>query len=262
MNTRSAFDSTIPVDVFPEPQDACDTLAHAIAALIRERDAAGAKTVLGLATGSTPLRLYRSLITLHREQGLSFKNVVTFNLDEYYGLPPEHPQSYRRFMDENLFSQVDIPPEQTHIPSGLVPEAEAPAVCQRYEEQIRAAGGIDLQILGIGRTGHIGFNEPGSPASSRTRLIQLDPITRADAAAAFGGLEHVPTSAITMGIATILEARSIYLLAWGQNKAHIVAKALRTPPTSTIPATFLQQHPQVRFYVDATAAADLGNAAS
>lgn len=248
---------SIPVDVFATPQQACDAVARTIADLIRERDAAGRRTVLGLATGSTPLRLYRSLIELHRSEGLSFKNVVTFNLDEYHGLPAEHPQSYRRFMDENLFSHIDIPLEQTHIPSGMVAGADVAAECARYEQQIRDAGGIDLQLLGIGRTGHIGFNEPGSSPDSRTRLVDLNEVTRIDAAPAFGGIGNVPTDAITMGIATILEARQIYLLAWGQSKAQIVASAIRTTPTATIPATFLQQHGSVRFCVDTEAAADL-----
>lgn len=257
MSNSQSNKSPIPVDVFTGPQEACDAVARTISDLIRKRDAEDKRTVLGLATGSTPLRLYRSLINLHRNEGLSFKNVVTFNLDEYLGLAPEHPQSYRHFMEQNLFAHVDIPAEQTHIPTGLVSDAEIPALCERYEEAIRAAGGIDLQILGIGRTGHIGFNEPGSSPASRTRSIELNAITREDAAPNFGGLDKVPTQAITMGIATILEARQIYLLAWGQNKAEIVARALYTEPTGTIPATFLQTHGNTRFCVDKEAASDL-----
>lgn len=247
----------IPVEVFPSAQEACDAVADSIAELIRTRAAAGKQAVLGLATGSTPLRLYQSLIRLHKEQGLSFRNVTTFNLDEYHGLPPQHLQSYHHFMQTHLFAHIDIPREQTHIPSGIVAEQDAVAACQRYEAQIREAGGIDLQLLGIGRTGHIGFNEPGSALTSRTRLVELNAVTRTDAAPAFGGIEQVPTHAITMGVATILEARQLFLLAWGQSKAEILARAMHTPPTTEIPATFLQNHPNVRFCVDAAAAACL-----
>ena len=175
--------------------------------------------MLGLATGSTPIGVYRELIRLHREEGLSFADVVTFNLDEYYPMDPGSIHSYHRFMWENLFSQLDIPPENVHIPRGDVPRDEVEAECRRYEEAIRAAGGIDLQLLGIGRTGHIGFNEPGSGAESRTRLVTLDLVTRKDAAADFFGEENVPREAITMGVATILEAREILILATGEHKA-------------------------------------------
>jgi glucosamine-6-phosphate deaminase len=228
-----------------------------MAALIRDRTTAGRTTVLGLATGGTPIPLYQELIRLHREEGLSFANVVTFNLDEYLGLPKEHPESYWSFMHHNLFNHIDLPPQNIHLPDGMVAENEIPAHCAAYEAAIRNAGGIDFQILGIGRTGHIGFNEPGSPKESRTRRIHLDPVTRHDAAPAFGGLENVPTHAITMGCGTILEARKIALMAWGSKKADIVREAISGPITDQVSASFLQQHPDATFYLDKEAASAL-----
>ena len=192
-------------------------IAHRIAKLIRARDTERRRTVLGLATGSTPIGIYRELIRLHREEGLSFRNVVTFNLDEYYPMDPGSLHSYHRFMWENLFSQLDIPADQVHIPPGDIPRDRVDAEVRCYEEAIRAAGGIALQLLGIGRTGHIGFNEPGSGAESRTRLVTLDLVTRQDAAADFFGEENVPREALTMGVATILEAREIVILATGNS---------------------------------------------
>jgi glucosamine-6-phosphate deaminase len=247
----------IATEIFPSADDACGRLAGEIADLIRANDAAGRPTVLGLATGSTPVRLYKQLIRLHREQGLSFQRVITFNLDEYYGLPREHPESYWRFMHEQLFHHIDIPAENVNIPDGTVPRAEVFAWCRAYEERIRAAGGLDLQVLGIGRTGHIGFNEPGSSRESRTRLVTLDGLTRRDAARDFLGEANVPRHAITMGVGTILDARRIVLLAWGESKAGVIAGAVEGPPTDALPASFLQGHPQVRFLIDRTAAAAL-----
>jgi glucosamine-6-phosphate deaminase len=229
-----------------------------MAALIRDRTTAGRTTVLGLATGGTPIPLYQELIRLHREEGLSFANVVTFNLDEYLGLPKEHPESYWSFMHHNLFNHIDLPPQNIHLPDGMVEQSEIPAHCAAYEAAIHNAGGIDFQILGIGRTGHIGFNEPGSPKESRTRRIHLDPVTRHDAAPAFGGLENVPTHAITMGCGTILEARKIALMAWGSKKADIVREAISGPITDQVSASFLQQHPDATFYLDKEAASALG----
>src|SRR4029079_6530572 len=197
-------------------------VANRIATLISERTAAGERTVLGLATGSTPIGVYRELIRMHRDEGLSFKTVVTFNLDEYYPMPKESIHSYHRFMWENLFSHIDIKPENGHIPPGDLPRTEIEAAAQRYELSIERAGGIDLQILGIGKTGHIGFNEPGSGSESRTRLVTLERVARKDAAAAFFGEENVPREALTMGVATILEAREILILATGEHKAAIV----------------------------------------
>jgi glucosamine-6-phosphate deaminase len=247
----------VPTIIYPDSEQASVAVAHDIARLIRERAGQGRVAVLGLATGSTPTRLYEELVRLHREDGLSFQNVLSFNLDEYYPMPPDSLQSYVRFMHEYLFDHVDIRPENVHIPDGTVPEAEVADFCRRYEEQIRAAGGIDLQVLGIGRTGHIGFNEPGSGPASRTRLITLDHITRTDAASDFYGEENVPRRAITMGVGTILEAREIVLLAWGEGKAAVVKRLVEGEPTDSVPATYLQRHPAVRVVLDAAAGAEL-----
>ena len=247
-----------PFRVFDSPEAAARQLAGEISHLIRTRAAEGRRAVLGLATGNTPLPFYAELVRLHREEGLSFAHVVTFNLDEYLGLPREHPESYWTFMHRHLFDHIDIPAAQVNLPSGNVAEEEIPAHCAAYEERIRAAGGLDFQLLGIGRTGHIGFNEPGSPRDSRTRRIHLDPVTRQDAAAAFGGLDQVPTHAITMGCGTILEARRIVLLAWGEKKAAIVREALRGPVTDQVSASFLQEHPNAVCYLDHGAASALG----
>jgi glucosamine-6-phosphate deaminase len=232
-------------------------VAGELAALIRKNSAAGKSTVLGLATGSTPVRLYRQLIRLHREEGLSFKSVITFNLDEYHGLPRTHPESYWRFMHEQLFDHVDLPAANIHVPDGTIPRADVFAWCAAYEEKIRAAGGLDVQILGIGRTGHIGFNEPGSGRDSRTRLVTLDALTRRDAARDFLGEANVPRRAITMGVGTILAARQIVLLAWGEGKAGVIANAVEQPPSDALPASFLQGHPAVTFQVDQAAASEL-----
>ena len=247
----------IATEIFPGADAACSRLASEIADLIRSNDRAGKPTVLGLATGSTPVRLYRELIRLHREDGLSFRNVITFNLDEYYGLPREHPESYWRFMHEQLFNHLDIPAANVNVPNGMVPRGEVFAWCRSYEDRIRAAGGLDLQVLGIGRTGHIGFNEPGSSRESRTRLVTLDGLTRRDAARDFLGEANVPRHAITMGVGTILDARRIVLLAWGESKAAVVAAAVEAPPSDALPASFLQGHPQVRFLLDEAAASAL-----
>ena len=232
-------------------------VARRIAELVRARTAAGARAVLGLATGSTPIGVYRELVRMHREEGLRFAGVVTFNLDEYYPMAPDSIHSYRRFMREHLFEHIDIEPANVHIPCGDWPRGEVAHEAQRYEEAIRAAGGIDLQILGVGRTGHIGFNEPGSGADSRTRLIDLDLVTRRDAAADFFGEDNVPREAITMGVGTILEAREILILATGEHKAEIVRRSVEGEVDREVAATFLQGHPNTTFYVDRAAAARL-----
>jgi glucosamine-6-phosphate deaminase len=247
----------VRIHVHDTADDASRALAREIAALIRDRAAAGRPAVLGLATGSTPVRLYRELIRMHREEGLGFGNVVTFNLDEYYGLPRTHAESYWRFMHEQLFDHIDIPPAAIHIPDGTVPRATVFDWCRDYERRIREAGGIDLQILGIGRTGHIGFNEPGSGPDSRTRLVTLDSMTRRDAARDFLGEAGVPRHAITMGVGSILDARRIVLLAWGGAKARVIAEAAEKPPSETLPASFLQQHPDTLFLIDRPAASEL-----
>jgi glucosamine-6-phosphate deaminase len=237
--------------------DIARLVANRIATLIRERNAAGEQTVLGLATGSTPIGVYRELIRMHRETGLSFADVISFNLDEYYPMPKESIHSYHRFMWENLFSQIDIKPENVHLPPGDVSRTEIEDAARRYESAIERAGGIDFQILGIGKTGHIGFNEPGSGADSRTRLVTLDAVTRKDAAADFFGEEFVPREAVTMGIATILEAREIAIIGTGEHKASIVQRAVEGEIDVEVAATFLQRHPNTTFYLDRAAAAEL-----
>ncbi len=244
------------IALFANSNDASCAVAAEVAELVRVRQREGRMAVLGLATGSTPVSLYAELVRLHREEGLSFANVVSFNLDEYYPLTPAHPESYHHYMRAHLFDHVDIAPENVHIPSGTVPKAEIEAHCEAYEEAIREAGGIDIQILGIGRTGHIGFNEPGSPRRSRTRLIPLDPLTRRDAAGDFGGEEHTPRQALTMGVATILDARRIVLMAWGRHKAEVVRAAVEGEVTSQVTASFLQEHDNAEFVLDHAAASD------
>ena len=232
-------------------------VANRIATLVREKDAAGEMAVLGLATGSTPIGVYRELIRMHRDDGLTFRHVTTFNLDEYYPMPRESIHSYHRFMWENLFSQIDIRPENVHIPDGTISRDRVEDYCRRYEDAIADAGGIDFQILGIGKTGHIGFNEPGSGADSRTRLVTLDAITRRDAAADFFGEEFVPREAITMGVATILDAHEIAILATGEHKSSIVRRAVEGDIDVEVAATFLQRHADTTFYVDRAAGAEL-----
>ena len=246
----------IPVRVMEHDEIATE-VAGRIASLVRARANEGRDAVLGLATGSTPLGVYRELIRLHRDDGLDFANVVTFNLDEYFPMRPGSIHSYRRYMHENLFDHVNIRPGRCHIPRGDLAEDEVDAHCADFEQRIRDAGGIDLQLLGIGRSGHIGFNEPGSGRDSRTRRIYLDTVTRADAAADFFGEENVPPQAITMGVATILEAREVVLLATGEHKAEIVLRAVEGEVSADVAATFLQQHPAATVYLDPAAAAEL-----
>jgi glucosamine-6-phosphate deaminase len=243
--------------VVEDHEDIARLVANRIATLIGERNASGEQTVLGLATGSTPIGVYRELIRMHKEDGLSFADVVTFNLDEYYPMPKDSIHSYHRFMWENLFSQIDIKPENVHIPPGDLPRQEIEEAAQRYELAIERAGGIDFQILGIGKTGHIGFNEPGSGSDSRTRLVTLDTVTRRDAAADFFGEEFVPREAVTMGVATILGAREIAIIATGEHKSTIVKRAVEGEIDVEVAATFLQRHPNTTFYVDHAAAAEL-----
>jgi glucosamine-6-phosphate deaminase len=247
----------IPVKVWESVQEGCVHIAKSIALAIQQRQQEGEHIVLGLATGSSPIPVYNELVRLHREKGLSFRNVITFNLDEYYPIQPESEQSYVRFMHEYLFDHVDIPPQNIHIPDGTVPLEEVDALCKRYEKLISQFGGIDIQILGIGRSGHIGFNEPGSWEDSRTRLIRLDQVTRRDAVREFLRDEHVPYRAITMGIGTIMEARTLYLMAWGSHKAGILKEAVEHEPTPAVPAAYLQKHNNVKVYIDIPAAEEL-----
>ncbi len=247
----------IPTLVFPTSNQASRHVALMIESLIRQNNSANRPTVLGLATGSTPVGLYRELIRLHKEEELDFSRVISFNLDEYYPMKPEDLHSYNLWMKETFFNHVNIQPQNIHIPDGTIPLHEAEEYCARYEQLIRRSGGIDLQILGIGRTGHIGFNEPGSTRHSRTRLVTLDPVTRRDAASGFYGEENVPHQAITMGVGTILEARKIVIMAFGEHKAPIVQRAVEQEMTDAIAASFLQKHPDTTFLLDKAAAGHL-----
>ena len=246
----------IPVKICPTPKDGAYWAAQEIAALIRQKQALGLPCVLGLATGSTPIGLYAELVKLHKQEGLSFKNVITFNLDEYYTIEREAFQSYWSFMHRHLFNHVDILPENINIPNGELPKENSKQYCKQYEEAIEKAGGIDLQILGIGNNGHIGFNEPGSSIFSTTRLVTLENSTRIANARDFQSISQVPRMAITMGISTILKAKKILLMAWG-NKAAIVAQSVEGAVTEQIPASILQQHDDCTFVIDELAATDL-----
>ena len=247
----------VPVVIVEQHDEFARIIAQRVAEIIREKTSRGERPVLGLATGSTPIEVYRELIRMHREEGLDFSEVVTFNLDEYYPMEPDSIHSFRRFMDENLFDGINIRPENINFPRGNVPREDVEEECANYEEAIRAAGGIDLQILGIGKTGHVGFNEPGSGFESRTRVIALDTLTRRDAAPDFFGEENVPIEAITMGVATILDAKEIALLATGEHKAAIIRRAVEGPISPDVAATYLQEHPHATFYLDEAAAAEL-----
>ena len=239
------------VIIQPTSGDASLIAARHVARLVREKPDA----VLGLATGSTPLAVYRELARLHRDEGLDFGRVTTFNLDEYVGLSPEHPASYHAFMREHFFDHVNVAPERIHIPDGLAPDI--PAFCAEYEKRIHAAGGIDLQLLGIGSDGHIGFNEPSSSLASRTRIKTLTAETRRDNAAAFGHPEKVPLHVITMGVGTIMDARQVFILAFGEKKADAVAAAVEGPISAMNPASILQMHPFAKCLIDEAAAAGL-----
>ncbi len=247
----------IPTAVYARSHDVNVVVAREIANLIKSKAVGGLRCVLGLATGSTPTGIYAELVRLHRDEGLSFANVVTFNLDEYFPIRREELQSYHRFMREHLFDHIDIDPNNVHIPDGTIAAEDVRDFCERYERMIEDAGGIDLQLLGIGRTGHIGFNEPGSGRQSRTRLITLDSVTRKDAASDFFGEENVPLRAITMGVGTILAARRLMLVAFGEGKSAVIARAIEGPVTDSVAASFLQQHANANAYLDAAAAAEL-----
>jgi glucosamine-6-phosphate deaminase len=247
----------IAVDIHPTAKEGSRAVAQEIAALIKSRQATNQKVVLGLATGSTPKYLYAELIRLHKEEGLSFKNVVTFNLDEYYPIEPDALQSYNRFMREQLFNHIDIPEGNYFVPDGTIPKEKVKEYCAAYERRVEEAGGIDIQILGIGTNGHIGFNEPGSNLSSHTRLVTLDNSTRMANAFEFANMSQVPRLAITMGLSTIFKAKRIVLLAWGTHKAKIVRRAVEGHATDQVPASLLQQHPDCAYVIDEQAAEEL-----
>lgn len=247
----------VPVLIFDEPNVMARQVARRISNLIEEGKTVGKNVVLGLPTGSTPIGVYQQLIRMHREEGLDFSNVITFNIDEYFPIDRESLQSYHRFMRENFFDHVNIPEVNIHIPRGDLSPGEVEEYCLAYEHAIEKAGGMDLIMLGIGRSGHIGFNEPGSGPETRTRVIVLDEITRKDAASDFFGEENVPRQAITMGVGTILDAREVILLATGEHKAPIVRRAVEEEPNRRVTATYLQYHRNATFYVDRAAASEL-----
>ena len=242
------------VIISPNPGSGAETGARIIEKLIRTKPSA----VLGLATGSTPVGLYKELIRKHREESLDFSGVTTFNLDEYVGLAPSHPASYHRFMHENLFDQINVPAANIHIPDGKT--GDIPSFCASYEASIRAAGGIDLQLLGIGHDGHVGFNEPSSSLASRTRLKTLTEVTIAANKRFFTDEEEVPRHVITMGVGTIMESHVCLLLAFGEGKADAVAAMVEGPITAMCPASVLQLHPHVIVIADDAAASKLKKA--
>ena len=247
----------IPVKIFDSLQEGSKFIAMEIANLIREKQSKNENCVLGLATGSSPKTLYAELVRLHREEGLSFRNVITFNLDEYYQIDNDALQSYNRFMKVQLFNKIDIDPANCNIPNGEWKKEDIKKYCAAYEEKIEQAGGIDLQILGIGNNGHIGFNEPGSSLFSKTRLTPLDNSTRIANSHEFQNISKVPRLAITMGIGTIMKAKRIILMGWGQLKASVIQKAVESHVTEQIPASLLQQHNDTVFVLDQGAASEL-----
>ncbi|PXX96076.1 glucosamine-6-phosphate deaminase [Marinifilum breve] len=258
------FDKTVktryekmPADIFATAEKGAKWVAHEIANLIKEKAEKNDPCVLGLATGATPLGVYAELVRMHKEEGLSFKNVITFNLDEYYPMNNKSAQSYNYYMDDVLFNHIDIPRDQINVPDGEVSKEGIFNYCSEYEAKIDSFGGLDMQILGIGRTGHIGFNEPGSQLDSKTRLIMLDALTRRDAAKDFNGLNKVPKAAITMGVGTIFKAKRVILMAWGEGKAPIVKKALEEGQSDSVPASYLQRHSDVQFVLDVPSANEL-----
>lgn len=259
--TAGQFEETrfekIHNEIFKNSSEASIIVAQEIAQLIKSKQEENKTCVLGLATGSSPIKVYEELVRMHKEEGLSFKNVVTFNLDEYYPMTKENNQSYFHFMHQHLFNHIDIKPENIHIPDGSVALEDLNQYCIDYEMNIKNAGGLDFQLLGIGRTGHVGFNEPGSHINSGTRIITLDHITRVDASSDFNGIDNVPKRAITMGVSTILRSKRIVLMAWGQNKADVIKRTIQGEMTSEVPATFLQNHANATFVLDQAAASEL-----
>lgn len=258
-NIKYQFKSVekIPTRIWDSPLECSKHIAKSIALAIRQKQQDKEHIVLGLATGSSPINLYRELIRLHKEEGLSFKNVYSFNLDEYFPMNPDTAQSYVRFMHEYLFNHIDIPKDHIHIPDGTVSLENVAQYCENYEKKILSLGGIDIQILGIGRTGHIGFNEPGSWLDSKTRLVRLDNLTIRDARKDFARIDDMPYRAITMGIDTIMRAKAVYVMAWGQHKSNIVKRAIEGEINPNIPCTYLQNHPNTKFYLDSSAAEEL-----
>ena len=259
MNKIDLTDSLekIPVKIFASSVDGSFYVAQQIANLIKQKQQEGSNCVIGLATGSSPKTLYAHLVKMHKEDGLSFKNVITFNLDQYYPMDKDALQSYHYFMRKNLFEHTDINPQNYHLPDGMITKENVKEHCLAYEQQIEEAGGLDLQILGIGTNGHIGFNEPGSGIYTKTRLTTLDNSTRLANSYEFGNMTEVPRMAITMGISTILKSKKIILMAWGQAKASVIKKAVEDDDSEDVPASLLQNHDDCTFIIDETAASVL-----
>jgi len=258
-NNQTYVDSLekISVQIFSSGNEGSKIVAHQIANAIKDKQAKGEKIVLGLATGSTPKQVYAEWVRMHKEEGLSFENVITFNLDEYYPIDKSMPQSYYQFMHQHLFNHVNVKSENIHIPDAATPRESIKAYCLEYEKKISDNGGIDIQILGIGRNGHIGFNEPGSSIFSKTRLTPLEISTRSANAYEFTNITEVPRLAITTGISTILKARKILLMAWGGSKAAVIKKAVEDDATDQVPASLLQTHDDVTFFIDEAASTSL-----
>ena len=254
---KSIFQERINLEIFKNSENGSKIVANEIAELIRKKQNVGKKCILGLATGSSPISVYKNLIRIHKNEGLSFKNVITFNLDEYVPMDPKSNHSYHFFMYENLFNHIDIKNKNIYIPKGNLEGKKIQDHCMSFEKKIKDYGGIDLQLLGIGRTGHIGFNEPGSLKSSITRKVKIEYTTRYDASIEFGGINNVPKEAISMGTKTILDAKEIILVAWGSEKAKIIKKAIEEKENDVVPASLLQEHHNTLFVLDKDSASGL-----
>ena len=242
---------------FDNSQEASTLIAREICDLVKSKQEKNKNCVIGFATGSSPTKVYQEIIKIHNDESLSFNNVITFNLDEYFPIEKDDNNSYHNFMKESLFDHIDIPKENINIPSGDISEKDITKFCSNYEKKIEKNGGIDIQLLGIGRTGHIGFNEPGSHFNSTTRLITLDHTTRFDASKSFNGIENVPSKAITMGIRTIFNSKRIIMMAWGIQKGLIVKKSVENNITSLIPTTYLQNHKNTTLVLDKECSSEL-----
>ena len=256
INEETRFEKLHTV-TFENSNEASLLIAREICDLIKSKQEKKKNCVIGFATGSSPTKVYQEIIRIHKEESLSFYNVIAFNLDEYYPIEKDDNNSYHHFMNENLFDHIDIPKENINIPSGEISEKEIKKFCSSYEKKIDKNGGIDIQLLGIGRTGHIGFNEPGSHFNSTTRLITLDHTTRFDASKSFNGIENVPSKALTMGIRTIFNAKRIIIMAWGIQKSHIVKKSVENNIKSLIPTTYLQNHKNTTLVLDKECSSEL-----
>ena len=256
INEETRFEKLHTV-TFDNSNEASLLIAREICDLIKSKQEKKKNCVIGFATGSSPTKVYQEIIRIHKEESLSFFNVIAFNLDEYYPIEKDDNNSYHHFMNENLFDHIDIPKENINIPSGEISEKEINKFCSSYEKKIDENGGIDIQLLGIGRTGHIGFNEPGSHFNSTTRLITLDHTTRFDASKSFNGIENVPSKALTMGIRTIFNAKRIIIMAWGIQKSHIVKKSVENNIKSLIPTTYLQNHKNTTLVLDKECSSEL-----